>query len=62
MCSQNMQVMSVDIIRCDKPSNHYSHREGQEKEWEILRYQRAWFGVWRKYCLHGRQSHACICF
>ena len=57
MCSQNMQIMSVDIIRCDKP-NGYSHREGQEKEWEILRYKRAWFGERHKCYLHGRQCHA----
>ena len=57
MCSQSMQIMSVDIIRCDKPSNCYRHREGQEKEWEILCYQRAWFGELHKCYLHGRQCH-----
>ena len=38
---QNMQIATVDVIRCVKPSSHHSIWGEKVKEWEVFRYQKA---------------------
>ena len=43
VCGQNMQISTVDVIRCVKPSSHHSIWGELAKEWEVFRYWRACF-------------------
>ena len=40
---QNVQISTVDLTRCVKPSCHHGIAEEQAKECQVFRYQRACF-------------------